>query len=76
MMNYNGYGMGPGTWVVGLIVLLLVGGVALLLASRSRSRGDGPTTGSGPALQLLKNRLAAGEITQDDYDKTRRVLEG
>jgi len=25
---------------------------------------------------LLKRRLAAGEITQDEYEKTRRILEG
>jgi len=25
---------------------------------------------------LLKRSLAAGEITQDEYEKTRRILEG
>jgi len=36
-----------------------------------------PRPGSSiSALEVLKRRLAAGEITQDEYEKTRRLLEG
>lgn len=28
------------------------------------------------AIETLRRRLAAGEITQDEYDKTRRILQG
>lgn len=77
MMNFDGYGMSPGMWVaVGLMMLLFVGGVILLVGWGIRAASGGRPTGSGGALEVLRARLAAGEITTDEYETTRRVLQG
>ena len=31
---------------------------------------------SGDAMDTLRRRLAAGEISQDDFEKTKRMLQG
>ena len=49
--------------------------IALIVLAVKAVSGTQPGSSSG-ALELLKRRLAAGEITQDEYEKTRRILEG
>ena len=60
-------------WAVGgmiLFMLLLIAGAYLVVrALRSRQTVDGP-------VETLKRRLAAGEITQDDYEKRLSLLGG
>jgi putative membrane protein len=77
MMGFDGYGASPWMWILGsLIVVVFGGGLILLVVWAIRAIG-GPRSGSSDnALEVLKRRLAAGEITQDEYDKTRRVLQG
>lgn len=62
-------GMG-GMFIGGLLllVLILAGGVLLL-----RSRDD-RASGASRALQILDERLARGEIDQDDYRERRDLL--
>ncbi len=80
MMGFNGYdsyGASPWMWVVGgLMMLLFWGGLAVLVVWAVKALGGHRTSNSGPALEVLRTRLAAGEITHDEYEKTRRVLLG
>jgi len=61
---------------MGLVVVFVIGAlIALIVLAVKAVSGTQPCSSSG-ALELLKRRLAAGEITQDEYEKTRRILEG
>jgi len=53
-----------------LIVLLLIGGIALLLLGFTRK-----DTKSQEPLDLLKLRLARGEITMEQYEELKRAIQ-
>jgi putative membrane protein len=75
MMGFDGYGVSPWMWILGsLMMIVFMGGLILLMVWAVRTIG-GPHMGtSADALEVLKRRLAAGEITPDEYEKTRRIL--
>jgi len=77
MMGFDGNDMAPWMWaVMGLVMVFVIGAlIALIVLAVKAISGTQPGSSSG-ALELLKRRLAAGEITQDEYEKTRRILEG
>lgn len=77
---------GVGGWAWGLAMAL--GGLAMLafwgavivgivLVVRTLTGSGGGSTGpqQDSALDILKRRYAAGELTQEQYDEMRRVLE-
>ena len=77
MMGFDGYGASPWMWVLGsLTMIIVVGAVILMVVWGIRAVGEPRSGGSSSALEVLKRRLAAGEITTDEYEKTRRLLEG
>lgn len=77
MMGFDGYGASPWMWILGSLVMILFGGGLIVLVVWAIRAVGGPRAGSSDnALEVLKRRLAAGEITQDEYEKTRRVLQG
>jgi putative membrane protein len=77
MMGFDGYGMSLWMWILGsLMMVFVLGGLILLVVWAIRAIGGARPDGSDNALEVLKRRLAAGEITQDEYDKIRRVLQG
>jgi putative membrane protein len=77
MMGFDGYGASPWMWILGSLVMILFGGGLIVLVVWAIRAVGGPRAGnSDNALEVLKRRLAAGEITQDEYEKTRRVLQG
>ncbi len=67
MMGRGGWG-GPGGFGF-LTLLLLVGGIALvvLALTRKESRPEEP-------LEILKIRLARGEITKEQYEELAQAL--
>ena len=78
LLDYNGGMMwgyndgGSWFWMATLMVVavgLIVGLVVFAM------RATGPKS-NDQALSVLRQRLAAGEITQDDFEKTRKVLQG
>ncbi len=84
---YTGAGWGVGSWIgmgLGMVVfwgLIIVGIVALLrwtAQGRPAPGGPGapPEGTSATALQTLDERLARGEITVEDYQRTREILQG
>jgi putative membrane protein len=77
MMGFDGYGGSPWMWILGsLMMVIVIGGVILLVVWGVRAVGEPRSAASNSALEVLKRRLAAGEITPDEYEKTRRLLEG
>jgi len=76
-MGFDGYGMSPWMWLMGILMMVVVIGALILLVVWAVRAVGGPRPGSSDnALEVLKQRLAAGEITQDEHEKTRRILQG
>lgn len=77
MMGFYGDTMASGYWPVGVLMMVIFWiGVVLLgvFAYRALRRSEG--SAPGQALAILKGRLATGQITADEYEKTRRALLG
>ena len=73
--GYWGWGFGwpwPGLiWLA--VTLLFWGGLIVLLVWAVRSSA-GPRRGTDRALETLRQRLARGEISQEEYEHIRRLL--
>jgi putative membrane protein len=71
-------GAGPWLWGFGLVGLLLRlalwGGLIALVVSLVRRR-RWPVEADEPALEILKRRYAAGEISREQFEEMRRELE-
>jgi putative membrane protein len=73
MMWY--YGSGGWSWLwMTLMMVIFWGGVITLAVWAIRS-GLGSRRDSD-AIDVLRHRLAAGEISQEDFEKTKRILRG
>ena len=59
-------------WMGGMMVVFW-GGVILLAAWLIRSTGR-PSGNVDDAMTRLRSRLAAGEITPDEFENTKRLL--
>ena len=73
-MMYWGYYDGWSWLLMAAMMVLFWGGVAALVVFVVRAI-TGPK-GGDQALDVLRRRLANGEITQEEFDKTRKVLQG
>jgi len=61
-------------WMAGMMLLFWGGVIALAIwVIRAFSR---PGQTGDQALETLRQRLAAGEISQEDFDRTKKVLQG
>ena len=70
MWGWNNYD--AWAWIgMGAVVLLLV-----ILAIWMIGAFRGPRHESDSAMTALRRRLAAGEISRDEFDKTKKVLQG
>lgn len=66
-----------GNWIwMTLMMVLIVAGVIAFSIWAFRANSNRQSSSTDPAIDVLRGRLASGEITQDDYDKTRKVLQG
>ena len=77
MMGGYGWGMGllGGLGMV-LVLGLIIGLVVLLVVTLTRSGQSGTSRSAQPdtALETLRRRLAAGEITPQEFDALRLKL--
>ena len=83
---YGPYMMGGGGWLhmffgwlmmlvfLGVVVALVVVGVRWLGTSEHSPLRQPPRQGERSALDILKERLARGEIDVADYEERRRAL--
>ncbi len=77
MMGFDGNDMAPWMWaVMGLVMVFVIAALIALIVLAVKAASGAQPGSSGGALELLKRRFAAGVITQDEYEKTRRILEG
>jgi uncharacterized membrane protein len=58
-------------WILPMMLLVTVGTIALLFWVVRAFTGS---QSRDPAIETLRRRLAAGEISQDEFEKTRRSL--
>jgi len=66
----NGF-MGSGWhWLIGIGILLIIIAVTYLLVKKGKK-----STPSGNALETLKMKFAQGEITEEEYNQRKKVLE-
>jgi putative membrane protein len=73
MMGFYGYGW---AWLFGLLMMLIFFGGLTVLAIWAVRTFSGPRPGAPESpLDVLKRRLAAGEISAEEYEKTRRALQ-
>lgn len=78
MMPYGpgpwGWGWMVGGWIMMLVFwgLIIVGIVALIRALANRNAGGQPRQDS--AIDTLRRRYAAGEITKEQFEEMKRTL--
>ena len=60
-------------WMPAMMLLLWGGIIALAVVV---IRAPTPPRGGDPAVDVLRRRLAAGDISQDGFEKIRKVLQG
>ena len=70
----NGSGMFFGGGFMWLIWILVIVGIVLAVVFLVRG-GEGTSTRSDSALDILKKRYARGEIDEEEYERRRRELE-
>ena len=77
MMWYWGSGYGWGMAIFGVLMMLLFwGGVAVAIVFLVRSLSSWRTEPNNNAMEMLRRRLAAGEITPEEFERIREVLQG
>lgn len=77
MMWYWGSGYGWGMGLFGALMMLLFwGGIVLAVVYLVRSLGRTQPLQSESAIETLRRRLAAGEITPDEFERISKVLQG
>ena len=74
MMGGYGFGYGPGFFGVGMMILFwaIVIGAAVLVVRWLMERDR---TSRNSALDILKERLARGEIDPEEYEARKKALE-
>lgn len=83
MMRYNWFGPGDGLWMIGglIFMIALVVLVVWVVTTLMRGdRGDRASRGSSgdpsrpTPTEILRERFARGEITEEQYEQARKVL--
>ncbi|MFP4367128.1 MAG: SHOCT domain-containing protein [Bacteroidales bacterium] len=64
------WGMGWG-WIIGLIIIILIVWVVVRAVSKSNTK---TVPENKPALDILKERYARGEIDKDEFEKRKKDL--
>jgi putative membrane protein len=72
MMWY--YGSGGWGWLWMTVIMLVFWGGLIAVAVWAIRSGLGSRRND--AMEVLRRRLATGEISQDDFEKTKRILQG
>ena len=72
MMWY--YGAGGFGWFWMAAMMLILWGGCFALAVWVIRRFGATSQGADPALEVLRGRLAAGEITPEEFEKTKNAL--
>ncbi|MBO0685201.1 MAG: hypothetical protein J2P45_18770 [Candidatus Dormibacteraeota bacterium] len=71
----GGYALGTGMLTSGLTMVLVLGGLALLVGWAIARFAGARQPAAEEAKAILRRRLAAGEITREQYEQSRRALQ-
>ncbi len=74
MMNGNGMGFFGGMGITWLLII----GVLIIFAAiffNKQSNNSGEKNTKNRSLETLKERLAKGEITEEEYDRLKQKLD-
>ena len=80
MMRYNWYGPGDGLWMIGGLLFLIALIVVVVWVVNTLMKGDRPMRGSSTdpsrptATDILRERFARGEITEEQFEQAKKVL--
>ena len=80
MMRYNWYGPGDGLWMIGGLLFLIALIVVVVWVVNTLMRADraprGPSGDPSPprATEILRERFARGEITEEQFEQAKKVL--
>jgi putative membrane protein len=76
MMGYDGAGWGGGFWMLGGFLLVIGVIVLVVWAASAVSRGGRPWQDSSRPMpiEILRERFARGEITEQEFEQARKVL--
>jgi putative membrane protein len=72
-MMWGYFDGGNWLWMAGMMVVFW-GGIIVLAVFAIRAF-NAPKS-NDPAMDILRHRLAGGEITQEEFEKTRKALQG
>lgn len=61
-------------WICGLLILALIVGVAIR-AMTSPGGNNGESESEDKALEILRKRYAAGDITEEEFEHMKEELE-
>ena len=75
-MMWFGYEPASWAWMVPVMVLFWAFVIAFILVLVRAASGRRAESDDDDAMSTLRRRLAAGEITREEYEQTRRVLLG
>ena len=70
------YQAGDAGWIGSMFALMLAAGVGLVLAVVLRSSARPWPAANDRALDILRRRYAAGEITEAEFEQAKRVVGG
>lgn len=77
MMNYYGYGMMGYGWgllmMACVIILIILGIIALVLYLQQLGKPNDKAVGNN-ALNILNERYAKGEITEEEYNSKKAQI--
>ena len=90
-MRYYGYGAGGSHWVawgiMGFTMIVFWGALAWIIVTHVRHHGTPPNSATTPptlsvsppssdGLRILNQRLARGDIDEEEYTRRRSLIEG
>ncbi|MBI5029296.1 MAG: SHOCT domain-containing protein [Chloroflexi bacterium] len=72
----NQFGFNPIGAIISFVLwALVIGGIVLLVIWLARNANFATGASSGSTVEILKTRYARGEITKDQFDEMKKVLE-
>lgn len=75
MMGYYGAGMAGWMWIIDALVTIVFWGGLIALGVWLFRRVTGERVRGDSAEEILKRRLAAGEITPEEFERLRNTLQ-
>jgi putative membrane protein len=80
VMRYHWFGPGDGLWMIGgllflvALIIVVVWIVNTLMTGDRRHRGPAGDPARPTPTEILRERFARGEITQEQFEQAQKVL--